>query len=294
MTKKYEPTKIEIPPICFRYKPAVEQIDTQEMVTPLVKMTWNNGIFQYLEGAEYPMKGLTSPETMWALNLAKRNFIQAMRLLSQWYFYPTYAIIALMPWKYKVKAMERFIKSFCDGTHTYISPFILKTNYMTPVGQEIEWMVQSFLLNLGLNPGHAGQFAEIFAAMIDYDNAYRYRIQDIFSETTKMKILDNPVKEIMRLCKLSVERNGQAVDIALKFKYIAMGLRVALIHPRIRKAFKATIAEIDIRKMGYDEADRYWVALREKNEYLYMGMVDEERVKLIEGKSRPTLIKRPL
>jgi hypothetical protein len=286
--------EIEIPKICYRYPSAVEQIDVQELVTPLVKMTWNNGIFQYLKGAEYPMKGLTKPEVMWALSLAKRNLIQMMRLLSKWYFYPTYLIIAILPWKQKVKIMDRFIKSFCEGNYRNITPYILKTNYMTPLCQEIEWLTFTFLDNLGIPEETRSQFSEMFAAMIDYDNAYRYRVGDIFSETNKTRLLENPEKEIMRLIKLFVERTagGHKSDIALKFKYMAYGLRILLLHPKIKKAFRIAISEIDVRKMELDEADRYWVALRENNEYAYLGLWDDERRKLIDGKSVPLLIKR--
>jgi hypothetical protein len=291
MTQKYKPTEIKIPDVCKRYPPLEEQL-TQEgtMCNPLVKIEWNKGIFQYLEGAEYPMKSFTDESATWALNYVKRNFVQSLKLFSKWYFYPAYLLIAVLPWKAKKKAMEAFLTFFCDSNHKFISPIILKTEYLTPMAQEIEWAVYTFLSNLGVSPHLCSQFSEIFSTMLEYDNAYRYRVQDIFSETTKSQLLASPIKEIKRLLEIYTVRQGGYLggknDMVNKFRYVAMGLRVILLHPKIKKVFKISLSEIDVRKLGFDEADRYWVCIR-SNEYLFLGKTKEERLELIKGKSLP-------
>ena len=287
MKRKY--TKFEIPRELYRYKSSVEQVDSeQQTVTPVVKLSWDDGVFLYLEGAEYPQKGFTSPEALWACNLAKRNLIIFMKLFAKRSFIPTFIIFALSRWKNKVAEVQRFVGLYIEVSHRNISPFILKGNYMSPMAQELEWFIYSFMKNIGLSQFHCERFSEVVATIIDYDNAYRYRVEDIFSETTKTALLANPGKEVARL--LSVIKEREEGGIFVKFKLIGMALRVALWSRKVRNAFRAAIEEIDVRRMGLDEADRYWVCMRQ--DYKFLGKTYEERMALIKDKSKPALIKK--
>lgn len=283
---------LAIPPQCFKYQNAETQISTeQEKVTPVTKFTWDRGIFLYLEGGEYPMKGMTSPETMWALNLAKRIFIESFRFFARWYFIPSYLIITILPWKQKMKILTGIISSYCSINWKNMSPFFLKSDYMTSLGQELEWLSYSFLKNLGIADTLASQFSEIFSALVDYDTGYRYRIQDIFSETSKTALMGNTTKELSRLLKILKQRDAEY--IYRKFKLVVWGLRFALLFPNFRKAFKAAVSEVDIRKMGLDEIDTYWVCLR-NDEYKFLGKTQKEREEMLKasGKSKPILRSR--
>lgn len=288
---------MKIPQQCFKYSTAEEQIDAEgQMVTPLEKIEWNNGIFQYLQGAAYPMKSLASAETMWALNGAKRIFIEGARFLTKWYFLPAYMLLVILPWKIKKKFLEQVIYSYCEVAWRPLSPYILKTNYMTAIAQELEWGAYSFLKNIGVKEDLCWKFAEIFASLIEYDNAYRYRANDIFAETTKKILYEKPIREVGRLLKIMGSREHYTSDgkrhevVFNKFRLLGVVLQIGLLHPKIRKAFKTSISQIDVSKMGYDEIDKYWVCLRE--DYFFMGKSNEERKKIISGMSKPALIKR--
>ncbi|MGK3946016.1 hypothetical protein ABK046_47675, partial [Streptomyces caeruleatus] len=80
--------------------------------------------------------------------------------------------------------------------------------------------------------------------MIDYDNAYRYRLGDIFGETTKIALMKDPVREVKRLLSIIQRRERASADIRLKYGFVATGLSIAMVHPRIRKAFRAAVSEI--------------------------------------------------
>jgi hypothetical protein len=289
---QYTKNTLEIPRQCFKYNDAYEQVATeQNTFTPVTHFRWNKGIFMYLEGAEQPQRNITSPETMWAINLAKKTFVHGIKLFSKWWFLPSYLIVAFLPFKRKVKVLEGFINAFLDINWKNMSPYIMLTEMMTESCQEVEWACYTTLNNLGFAPRVCEQFGEVISAMIDYDNAYRLRFEDIMEEASKEALLKNPAKELKRLLVIYGERQGKGRknDMYMKASRVIWLLRVMLLHPRFKKLFLQTIQEIDIKKMGFGVEDRYWVCLR-SNEYLFMGKTQEEREKLITQK--PKLIKR--
>lgn len=302
--------ELGIPELCYRHKTAEAEVTTAQTFTPVVKMEFDDGVLSYLQGAAYPNKGITNPEAMAAINLSKRTIVQWLRLLSKWWFFPTWAIFVLVPFKVKLKIMNRMIDTFTNATYIVVKPFVLQAQYMTPICREIEWWCYSFMEKIGIDSAIADRVSEVLAASIDYDNAYRFRIGDIFSETTKEKLLENPGKEIARLTKIAMERNnhgyvqwynenktlkknGKYSDMALKFKFMGFAIRMLLLNSKVKKAFKATLKDINFEFLGLDEADRYWCCLRAdgRNEYLFFGKTDEERMKMLEGVSKPVLIK---
>jgi len=269
--------KIELPDELYRYRSVNETLYSEAVQhTPVEKLTWSKGVFLHLQGAAYPQKNMTGPETMWAINVAKRNFIVGFKLFSRWYMLPS---LLLTP---KNELMDYYV----DTSWKVVSPYMLKYDYLTSISQELEWLVYYFTKSLGIKNDLAEKFGEIFAACIEYDNAYRFRLLDIFSETTKEKLVENPRKEIKRLIKILEERDSPGV--AVKFRRVARLLDLLLLFPKIRKSFIISIGEIDIQKMQYDDNDRYWVCLRQ--DYKFMGKTDEERKEMIKDKSLPVLI----
>jgi hypothetical protein len=288
MSKFDIPTKIELPEFVFVNEDAETQIATeQETMTPVDRLSWDKGIFLYLQGAEYPQKGMTSPETMWALNMVKRNFIEAVKIFGSKEFVPTAIIFSLYSHKAKLKFIEKLLSSFNRQSWGIMSPYILKNEYLTPVAQELCWISYSFLINLGISTGNADRFSLIFSHMVEYDRAYQFRILDIFSETNKSKLLANPIKEIKRLIRLMAERDSH--EVHMKFKLVGLGLSFMLFFRKFRKAFKIAVSEVDVRKLSYDDGDRYWACVR--SDYKYMGKTNEERREMIKDKSLPALEK---
>jgi len=282
------PTQIEIPEFAYVNQEREEEImNEQVQFTPVERLSWDKGIFLYLEGAEYPQKGLTLPQTMWAVNMVKKNFIEAVKIFGSKEFIPTSIIFSLYPHKSKLRFLEKLLSSFNRQSWEIMSSYILKNEYLTPVAQELCWSTYSFLINLGISTENADKFSLIFSHMVEYDRAYQFRVLDIFSETTKGKLLNNPIKEIKRLISIMAERDS--VFVHNKFKLVGLGLSFMLFFRKFRKAFKIAVSEVDVRKLSYDDGDRYWACVR--TDYKYMGKTNEERRKMIKDKSLPTLEK---
>lgn len=126
---------------------------------------------------------------------------------------------------------------------TAIQPHILKEEFQQSITKEI---IQMFPSKLGIAIAH----------VLEYDSAYRFRLQDLASETTKEALLAHPIQEIRRLAIISKRRD---YDVAgKKIRYALYILMILLLIPRIRSKFN----EGDFSKIQLDESDRYWLNLR--------------------------------
>lgn len=178
----------------------------------------------------------------------------------------------------KVKYVEKLMFSYNQITLSGMKHLFIVPKYMTPPAYEIEIALKDFLTQIGINKEIAENFSVIFAHFIEYDNAYRLRIQDILSETSKEFIINDPMLEVDRLFLIMRDRDLPGMYNKIrKFKYIFESL---LIFPKYKKAFIDTIANMNLESMKYTEADRYWASKR--TDYKSFGMELEDRLKMYE------------
>ena len=189
--------------------------------------------------------------------------------------------------------INRPIRTFNDMTWRFIKPFILQREFMTQTCDELEWLLYSFFKKINVPDNDAIALSATIAHSIEYDNAYRLRVVDILNETEKIRMVNNPRKEILGLVKLMLSRSVGDAIVARKFQVVANLLSLVLLIPKYKKAFISAIKEVDFEKFKMDETDKYWTCLR-KESYNYMGLTDEERNIYLErwGKKRPKLINK--
>ncbi len=275
--KKNSPLIIPAPPEgIFAGATARDAILEQRGVANIlekVECPSTGGIFVYIQGAKFPRKGYPYPEAIWAINIAKSSVIESMRLLSSkelWLLFPLF----LLPHKRKVAFLEKLIRSWYKIVGTVIAPHQLLPQYETPFAQEIGAFTYDFCVKYGINSNESGMVANIIRAIFEYDDAYRYRLQDIFSETSKNVLIYNSRKEITRLVGIMCTRE-RFVDVVPKIKRFSRLISLFLLSPRIKKAFKSAILASAFNKLQLDEADKYWCSLR--GDYDYFGTKYEDR-----------------
>lgn len=220
-------------------------------------------IYQWLEGAEYPIKGYPHNESVYRINVAKRLMIQGLKFFSK-------NIYAL---PFTIKGLEKLLESYNEVSLKIIGEDIYVTSFLTPFSLELGKFITTFLYNIGTKESIAVDFGKIVANMFEYDNAYRFRLQDLFTASSKSDFIENPYKEISRMLKLSKERDSDSVS--QKFRYIKPLIFLAFLIPKVKKAFIKTLGLIEFKNLQLDEIDLYWVGMR--TDYLYLGMEAQER-----------------
>jgi hypothetical protein len=172
------------------------------------------------------------------------------------------------------KHLEKTIDSFNRLAWRVISEHILNDEHVTKVSQEVCFNVFTFLHKYGITESKAFQFAETVGIMVEFDNAYRFRLQDIMMLTSKEQLLENPRKEINRLFTVFAQRDINEAVIS-KFRNIVKLLTLALWIPKVRKSFEHMVNEMHLQEYQFDDADLYWACLR--RDYHVLGMNYDQR-----------------
>jgi hypothetical protein len=236
-----------------------EQIVGENQPIPILdrfEFPESGGTLVYHVGSLHPTKGFPYPEAIGACNLVKRITINLVKSLSRRDILLAFGLFIFFPLKRKLKIVERFMNSVNEVNNLIMIPHYLKEKNLTPCAKEIWNITVKFLDHLNFKKQSSNKIAQILAHLIEYDTAYRYRIQDIMTECNQQDLIGNPLKEIIRLLEILRSREPKS-HIFNKFKNVVQLLRLAFFSKTIKKAFINAIKESNIDNLRMDEADRY-------------------------------------
>lgn len=132
-----------------------------------------------------------------------------------------------------------------------LAPHKVDPHLLTPIAQEIRALLFPF------DP----LIAEAASLVIEFDAAYRLRLQDLCDQMSKQNLRDHPFREVNRLVAINKKRDLPEVSAKLsRFKWC---ISIALCIPRVKRA----IAEINWTNIHSDQSDRYWLSLRTDYKY---------------------------
>lgn len=278
---------LEVPNELFRSKDQPTVYDTRQRNVSLQKVIERveyppeGGVLVYHTSFPYPEKGMRDDYVMKSLQIVKRAFITQIRFFASKHLIPFYILFAFFPWKFKLWIIEKWIKEFLSFSMFIdmgVYHFVLEERYYTDFGRELIKFIKTFLRELGFSEGLTKEFALTVASMVDDDTAYRWRVQDLLSETTSENMINYPRKQIKRLMYFFAQRDPERATLIERFQSVANLLSMALWIPRIRRAYEKSMKQITFEKLQFDEIDRYHV--RNRAGYDYFGLTVEERDKL--------------
>lgn len=262
----------------MRSIPSADGLSTIYMLVP------NNGLFLAVKGATFPLKTYPDANSIFACNLVKAMIIESFKLISKWY---------LLPFLLFVNKQEA-IDAFNRVGFKAISAHLLIDDALTRFSVEFKKLFTTFLIEFGFKEESSKMFALIFTQLIEYDNSYRLRVSDAFSETSQEALKKQ--KEVRRILNLMRDREtrpeGKGAAIHNKFRIFGRLLWLALFIPKVRRAWVRALDSVNYKDLQLDDNDIFWSGLR--SDYLWQGKTQEERV--AEGKAKgwvyPELTKR--
>lgn len=242
-----------------------ETILNEKSVTYLmekVEVVETRGILCYYKGTPYARKGFPTPQAIFALNQIKKLLLEFSKLLKN----PFFLLGVLFSNK------TQLCQSFNDIFNKQASQIVIKDEYMCRCAFNFANFTHSMLLGMKVDHNTAKQFAFNLAQILEYDDAYRYRVQDIMTELNVEWFKENPRKEIQRLIKIWKSRDLEGVN--MKLDMLLYPLIIVL--PLIKKKLIKNI--MFLKQMEYDADDRYWACMRA--DYKFLGMTLQERLTL--------------
>lgn len=248
----------KLPPECYLSKTGEQQILAESNERYILdRLEIADGIFIYIKGAMHPYKNFPTAEGVFAINMVKAFAIETLKAFGKWYYLPT------LYWN-----RTKLVDSFNRISWKIMSPHLLKFQYTSKFARALHWIIFSFMMEIGIKEKPADDFATIFVQVIDFDNAYRLRMVDLFSETSKELFVKHPRKEIKRLIKISRERDH--IGVSNKFKMFAWVISCLVLIPRVKKSLVKIIKDSDFEDLQYDASDKYWVCMR--SDYKFLGL----------------------
>lgn len=229
-----------------------------------------DGIFIYYKDLKYPTRGWPFPEALWSVNTVKRHLMSLILSIADKSLWPVILVFLLLPKKNKI--ISNFIYRFTWTAHWSLAHCYLQPELYSPCCIEIRKFVEVFLKELNIEDSG---FGKVLATLIEYDNAYRYRIEDIMGETSAELLLHNPQKELKRILSIYLEREKSHIEH--KFQAFGNLLIYGMYIPKVKRAFIKAVQEIKFQDLQLDIPDRYHCLIRDG--YDYLGLSFEERYK---------------
>lgn len=248
------------------------EVFRENRVTFLIdSITTTKGVLVYYRGAKHPKKGFPYPEAVEANNVMKRTLVLMLE-------FPLWSLV------FKFKKLLPKINEF--GMRI-MRRHLLKQENMIIITSELQGLIQIFFSRLGVDDENANRLGLLLSHTLEYDDAYRTRLQDIITECSERALIEDPRKEIKRLMEIYKEREPDQY-VARKMGKIVSWLSLLLLVPKVRKAFRSTIRAADFRKLKRDESDQYWILNR--GDYNFMGMSYEQRIAMMDPAPQGFLI----
>lgn len=234
----------------------------------------SGGQLVWFKDVPFPSKGHPFPEAIYAVNAGKRITIRLAKFLANRDLFFVFVALAFSK---KRAIISRAIDTYRDGMMLILTPYLMAERYMSPFGRELRSFINAFLWKL--NIPDPDRFSEIFVNLIDYDNAYRFRVQDAMSEMTYDEFYNDPINALKKVMKIIVEREpSTGVDNLKKFNDIIRPIRILLHIPKVKKAFRHALRMSTFANFQADEGDKYHMLLWA--DYNFMGKTIEERIQM--------------
>ncbi len=282
------------PQSIFRYQvdkiTQVTQEKRQVFFLDYISYPAEGGIYFYQRGLKYPRKGFPTPEAVGANNLIKRFLRNQIIFFTQKEFLVSFFPFLLLPWKYKMRIVARWIQGFKQFSFLAIQPYIYEDKRYSIPCQALRKFITVFTEEVGI--GNGKWLGLYIAHLIELDNAYRLRMQDILSATSAEELQNSPIKEIKRIGQVFNEREFSS-KIKGSFTAVCRLLSIVLVLPRIRRAFKKALSSINFPDLQMDAADHYHTLLagsKATGGYDWHGKSQKERSKEYELKHRALVI----
>jgi len=197
------------------------------------KIIIDNGIKVFLAGHAMPLRGMPTAEAVHAIAIIKKLAI----------YFATSPMCIL----FFTRSLERFTAL----AYLAIEPYVMKAEHMTPCARA---------LRESLAVVCDERLAIVLSHVVEYDNAYRFRLQDMLAATTVGGLRGNFFGSIDEM--LLRNRLHDYRKLHDKVRYAAHLLKIALLYPPFRGRWKKFWYHVNFQHLLPDEIDLYWINLR--------------------------------
>ena len=244
-----------------------------------VKEIEGKGIFTYYHGVDIPRIGVSPCYGDFPAAMAEVDKVK--RVLREYLKNP---FLLLRP--------EKTLTAFNGFADKCLNQWYLVSEFWTPTSYAIWVFLYYFLKGVGVNKGVSNRTAEIVSTLFEYDDAYRYRLNDLMTATTKAAMIHGFFGEVKRLLELNAKREHTS-DVNSKFRSIYLTLRFACLIPKVKCAIIKALEAVDWKGWQLTESEIFHTL--NWKDYDVQGRSWDERQawyeEIFKGKKKPQQIK---
>lgn len=232
-------------------------------VSALLKVEFleKGGVLTWMEGHNYPYKGFPFYEFVDKIDYMKKisrgflsSLFHSLKIINKFWFITI--IPALWISKHLVKAfvyvfyrmIERFrIKSirYCDSVRELYRAFSYEDDNESKIDREYRLQIR-----------------DLICSVLEFDNAYRFRFQDIIEDLNKKALEKNSINEILRLLEIMIQREKQQ-DIKDTWTLVKLAVNYLKYDKTLLKFLTKTLLRLEVGKVVMDENDKHWCEKRQ-------------------------------
>lgn len=225
-----------------------------------VEFPEEGGVLTYMENHPYPYRGFPLFEFVDKIDLIKKL---SRGMLSGFYHSARkrrFTLIFMLPLLFVARDLL-FTGVF--NYHRLISRFRIKSDKYS---RTIRALYKAFdtprpmedLKTLELRM----MLKDVVCMLLEFDNAYRYRFQDIISELDQVAVKKKPVKELLRLLDLMSSRENTQ-ELRDTWRLVKMAVRYYLPFDRKLKGMVADVlGGLDLSQTAWTPEDTHFAGLR--------------------------------
>ena len=226
-----------------------------------VEINPKGGFLTFFEGSKYPAPFYPKQEDLGYVDTLKRVIIAGVRFLASKPFTVHRLLRGIKAWLGDIYAADhsQHPNRFPEEDYSEAAKEFLRALISTEPTEYIGWCYY-------------------LTAIWNTDQAYGLRGKDVLQNLDKNALQKHPVREIMRLVDLSIQREltPWGPGVSDKTKTAKNILRIALFSKTIRDQMSDFLTDLNAEKMQFTTEERYWLA--NKFDYNYEGKSYEERM----------------
>jgi len=233
-----------------------------------------DGIKCELYGCAYKWKGIPDPKFIEKIGICKRVFMSTAKLFTKFPFNVVLAFTFPIFGKRIIKKLIIWGGTIFRSVIEFQRP--IRTNYNKCVQEVLraaeklndwDFKTQDELKH------NTSRLIGLAGLVLEFDNAYRIRFQDMMECVSKDNLINDPLWEIKRLLSIYIERENCGKN---KYQHLIKIFKFLLnFNPSFVELVKRFLLEIDLEKIKPDEDDFYFSLLR--TTYNVRGFNQQER-----------------
>lgn len=248
---------------------------------PLTKVEFGDetDIFTYMDGYDFPYRGYPFYQFVDKIDAVKKlirntqsGFYHAFK--DKWY---RWVLIPLIP----VMGKDIF------WAHVYTYSRLLERTPMrvNRFSQAVREIHRAFSVAYSDEDKQTSELRKMLrdveCMILEFDNAYRFRIQDLFPELNKDALRASPIDEICRCIDIWIDREI-VVDVKNSWKLLKLFVKYYLrFDKKLLNIFVRVLLEMDVEKVRLTDNDKYFSVPRKDYVFGFMQNPSDSDKKLI-------------